>query len=59
MNLVNALLADLHCTPCRNSQDEKQLKLILSLSQTSHIQHEITDIPKHLNKCITKNIIKL
>jgi hypothetical protein len=42
--LVNALLADFHCTPCRNSQDEKQLKLILSLLQTSYIQHEIIHI---------------
>jgi len=28
-NLVNTLLAKFHCTPCRNSQDKKQLKLIL------------------------------
>jgi hypothetical protein len=40
-NLVNALLANLHCTPCRNYQEEKQLKLIFSLSQISYIQHEI------------------
>jgi hypothetical protein len=40
-NLVNALLVDLHCTPCKNYQEEKQLKLIFSLSQISYIQHEI------------------
>jgi len=41
--LVNALLVDFHCTPWGNSQQEKQLKLILPLSWTSYIQHEITD----------------
>jgi hypothetical protein len=41
-------MQDLHCTPCRIPQDEKQLKLILLFSQTSYIHHEIKSIHTHI-----------
>jgi hypothetical protein len=59
-NLANALLVESYCTPCRISQEEKQLKLIFPLSQISYIQHEIkVFIHITLNECITKNINRL
>jgi hypothetical protein len=46
--LVNAHLADASLHSLQElSQEEKQLKLILFLSQTSYIQHEITHSIQH------------